>query len=249
MTVDQTVFTQALLDPEMAIPDGLIDPEGRPAGKRFNVYRNNVVVSLMDAMETAFPVVQKLIGTENFRKLAGLYVRQLPPENPMLMFYGGALPAFLEEFEPLASVPYLGDVARLELARRDAYHAADAQAVAGDALGAVAPDALMGTTFVLAPSLQIIESPYPIYGIWHFNMTEGASAPTPAAETVMITRPQLDLEMHVISAGQVTFLKALQSGETLGSAFEAANETEDGFDLSAAIVLMLQSDLIIKLTS
>jgi hypothetical protein len=249
MTVNQTVFTQALLNPEMAIPDGLVDPEGRPAGKRFNVYRNNVVVSLMDAMETAFPVVQKLIGAENFRKLAGLYVRQHPPENPMLMFYGGALPAFLEGFEPLASVPYLGDVARLELARRDAYHAADADAISGDTLGAIAPNALMQTTFTLAPSLQIIDSPYPIYGIWHFNMTEEANAPVPAAETVMITRPQLDLEMQVISAGQAAFLRALQSSQALGSAFEAANETEDGFDLSAAIVLMLQSDLIIKLKS
>ena len=70
MSVSQAKFTQALLNPEAAIPAGLIDPQGRPAGKRFNVYRNNVIVSLMDAMETAFPVIQKLIGAENFRNLS-----------------------------------------------------------------------------------------------------------------------------------------------------------------------------------
>lgn len=249
MTVGQTAFTQALLNPEAAIPDGLIDPEGRPAGKRFNVYRNNVIVSLMDAMETAFPVVQKLIGAENFRNLSGLYVRQYPPENPMLMFYGAAFPDFLNGFEPLAHVPYLADVARLELARRDAYHAADAGAVAGEALGAIAPDALMETVMELSPALQIIESPYPISGIWHFNMTDGVGTPAAVAETVLVTRPEFDLEMQVISAGQAVFVRALQHGQTLGAAFEAATETEDGFDLSAAIVLMLQSELITKLKS
>lgn len=247
MSVDQTAFTQALLNPEAAIPDGLIDPEGRPAGKRFNVYRNNVVVSLMDAMETAFPVIQKLIGAENFRSLSGLYVRQHPPDSPMLMFYGEAFPAFLEGFEPLANVPYLADVARLELARRSAYHAHDAVAVAGDALGAIAPDAVMGVSFDLSPAVRIVTSPYPIVSIWHFNMTEGAGKPPALAETAMITRPALDLQMQSIGADQAVFLQALQRGETLGAAFEAATLTNDGFDLSAALVLMLQSELIIKI--
>ena len=249
MTVDQTAFTQALLNPEAVIPDGLIDPEGRPAGKRFNVYRNNVIVSLMDAMETAFPVIQKLIGTENFRNLSGLYVRQHPPQTPMLMFYGDAFPAFLEGFEPLAHVPYLGDVARLELARRSAYHAADGVAVAGDALGSIDPDALMEVTFDLSPALRIITSPYPIVSIWHFNMTEGAEKPPAVAQTALITRPELDLAMQTITADQAAFLQALSNGKALGDAFEAATQISDGFDLSAALVLMLQSELITKINS
>ncbi len=249
MSVGQTAFTQALLNPEAAIPVGLIDPQGRPAGKRFNVYRNNVIVSLIDAMETAFPVIQKLIGAENFRNLSGAYVRQHPPDNPMLMFYGKAFPAFLEGSAQLAHVPYLADVARLELARRIVYHAADASPIAGDALGTIAPDALMATTFEFAPAMQIVPSAFPIAAIWHFNMTEGASAPEAMAETVLITRPALDLEMSVIGADQAIFLTALQNGETLGAAYEAATHTDDTFDLSAAIVLMLQSELIIKLKS
>ncbi|MDB9856795.1 DNA-binding domain-containing protein [Amylibacter sp.] len=249
MSVSQAKFTQALLNPEAAIPAGLIDPQGRPAGKRFNVYQNNVIVSLMDAMETAFPVIQKLIGAENFRNLSGLYVRQHPPKNPMLMFYGAAFPAFLNDFEQLAHVPYLADVARLELARRASYHARDSTAVAGDALGAIAPDALMETVIELSPAVRIVQSPYPIAAIWHFNMTDGAPAPEGAAETVLITRPALDLNMQVIGADQAVFLSALQNGETLGAAYEASTQTDDTFDLSAAIVLMLQSELITKLKS
>lgn len=249
MTVGQATFSEALLNPEAMIPEGLIDPKGRPAGKRFNVYRNNVIVSLLDAMETAFPVIQKLIGAENFRNISGLYVRQHPPTSPLLMFYGGTFPAFLDGFSPLAHVPYLSDIARLELARRTSYHAADATAVAADALGQIAPDALMQAKFSFAPSMEIVESPYPIAAIWHFNMTEGAPKPEAVAETVMISRPALDLDMIVLPPDQAVFLKALKDGETLGHAFESATATHEKFDLSAALVLMLQAGIIIDLTA
>ena len=44
--MQQSDFTAAILDPDAPVPPGLLDPEGRPAGKRFNVYRNNLAASL-----------------------------------------------------------------------------------------------------------------------------------------------------------------------------------------------------------
>ena len=35
----QSAFAHALLDPEAAVPVGIVDPQGRPAPKRFSVYR------------------------------------------------------------------------------------------------------------------------------------------------------------------------------------------------------------------
>ncbi|MEM7438498.1 MAG: DNA-binding domain-containing protein [Pseudomonadota bacterium] len=244
MGVTQLAFTTALLDPDVDVPEGLIGPDGRPAGKRFNVYRNNVIVSLMDAMEDAFPVISKLIGLQNFRNLARIFVKDFPPASPLLMFYGAEFPEFLESFEPLGHVPYLADVARLELARRDAYHAADVVPVSPNALSAVTPERLMDSHFDLAPALQMVASPYPIVTLWHFNMTEGAPKPTPAAEVALITRPQLDLEMQVIGADAAAFLAALQENLTLGEAYESGLTISEDFDLSAAIGLLLSGGLI-----
>jgi len=42
MSEFQDSFTDALLNPDLATPSGLVDPKGRVAGKRFDVYRNNV---------------------------------------------------------------------------------------------------------------------------------------------------------------------------------------------------------------
>ena len=41
----QATFATALLDARVPLPPGLIDAEGRPAHRRFDVYRNNVAVS------------------------------------------------------------------------------------------------------------------------------------------------------------------------------------------------------------
>ena len=244
----QTAFAEAILDPQKSLPEGIVNPEGDPAPKRFNVYRNNVIVSLLDAMETAFPVIQKLIGSENFRNLSGVYVRQHPPQNPMLMFYGADFPDFLAGFEPVAHLPYLADVARLELARRTAYHAADADPIAPDALGQIPPDRLMGLQLEFSPAMQLLQSAYPVAQIWHFNMTEGAPKPQPVAENLMVFRPEFDLDMVVISDGQLEFVKALQSEQNLGDAFESANGIEEGFDLAAGIGLLLSTQIITKTT-
>ena len=247
MSVPQAAFSAALLDPKKGIPDGLVDPKGRPAGKRFDVYRNNVVVSLLDAMEAAFPAIQKMLGAEFFRAMAGEYVRQHPPQSPLLMFYGENFPAFLETFTPVEKYPYLADVARLELARRAAYHAADSAPVSPDALGAVSPDRLMEATFRLSPALRILSSPYPVVSLWEYNLIEGAPKPQPGAQTALITRPALDLEMRQLDAGTREFLLALGKNLPLANAFETALDTDPEFDLSAALGVMLQTEIITKI--
>ena len=63
MFTTQSEFRAALFDPELAVPDSLKDGENQPAGKRFNVYRNNVIVSLKEALSESFPVIDKLIDT------------------------------------------------------------------------------------------------------------------------------------------------------------------------------------------
>ena len=236
MSVGQDLFTEALLAPDAAVPVGLSDPEGRPAGRRFDVYRNNVAVSLTEALETAFPVVRKLLGEANFRTLAGVYLRQHPPRSPLMMFYGEDMPAFLEGFPPVATLGYLPDIARLELGLRRAYHAADAAAIDPARLQELAPEALMAARFRVAPAVQVIRSPWPIHAIWLYNMEPGAPKPAAVAEDVLIHRAAFDPGLTPLGPGAAAFILSLQDGNSLGDAVAAAGAE---FDLTAALGQLL----------
>lgn len=237
--VGQTDFTAALLAPDLPVPPGLCDPQGRPAGKRFDVYRNNVTVSLMKALETAFPALAKALGAQNFQALAAVFVRQHPPTSPLMMHYGGALPGFLETFAPLARHPWLADLARLELALRASYHAADAAPVPRATLEALTPDAMLAARPRLAPALRLIRSRWPVLSLWR-QQIEGAAPPdTQAGQAVLILRPDYDPVPHLLAPGGATFILALQDGQTLGSALDRATAAVPGFDLTATLGLLI----------
>lgn len=244
MITTQTEFRAALLDPASAPPQGLRNPDGAKATKRFDVYRNNVAVSLSDALETAFPVVNKLVGNDFFRAMAGVYLRAHPPKSPVMMFYGDDMPDFLAGFGPAQSVPYLADIARLELALRHSYHAADAPPVAPDALGQLAPDTLPHVRFGFAPSVHLITSRYPLHSIWWANTHGGDVAKT--AQPTLITRPEFDPAVDALTLDQAAVLTALMGGETLGSALRHGGA---GFDLGPLLGLLLSRNALISFNS
>ncbi|MDJ0638718.1 MAG: DNA-binding domain-containing protein [Paracoccaceae bacterium] len=243
MIVDQTTFRAALLSPEAERPIGLSDGEGQPAGRRFDVYRNNVAVSLTEALETAFPVIRKLVGETNFKLLAGAFLRQHPPSSPLMMFYGAEMPRFLAAFEPTKSLGYLPDVARLELAIRESYHAADAAPIEPTALQTTPPDKLMASTLSLAPALRLVRSPWPVFALWQFNMA-GGPKPEANAEDVLVVRTEYDPEPVLLPPGGGAFIETLLSGAALSEAISAASRDAQDFDLSHLLTILIGRNAI-----
>ena len=249
MRVSQDAFLEALLDAARPVPEGLIDGQGAPAGRRYNVYRNNVAVSLTEALKTGFPIVTKLLGDRNMTGLAGQYLRAHPPVSPLMMFYGESLPAFIAAQPQLERYGYLPDIARLELAIRRAYHAADAAPIDPVEMSRLSPEALNGVGLHLAPAVQVVRSPWPIHAIWRANTEDGAPKPCPEAQDVVVLRPGFDPEPRRLQAGGAVCLAALREGATLGAAHEAGLADCPGFDLSALLGLLFDGCAIVSLNS
>lgn len=239
MGVTQDQFAAALLDARRPVPEGLTDGAGQPAGRRFAVYRNNVAVSLTEALHEGFPVIARLLGKANMDGLAGLFLRAHPPASPLLMLYGDGFPEFLEGMEQLAHLGYIGDVARLELALRQSYHAADAASLPPEQLAALPADQLAGTRLLLAPALRLVRSPWPIHDIWRFNTEPDAPQPRALAQDVLITRPDYDPQPLPLPAGGAACIAALLAGATLAAADDAGRAATAEFDLGAVLALLL----------
>jgi len=244
----QQEFFEALLDPEQPPPAGLTTWNGSDPAARFAVYRNNMVVSLIDALADTYPVTQELVGEELFRAMSRLFVSAEPPRSRVLAFYGESFPAFIEHFPPAASVPYLADVARLEILRVRAYHASDADELPTDAIAQALADAdgLPKLLIGFHPSVGIVRSQYAVVSLWaaHQGVADISTVDPYAPENVLVIRPHLDVEVIRLNAGASDFVAHLLQGASLGSAAELASLAHADFDLAGILGLLIRAHAI-----
>jgi hypothetical protein len=245
----QHAFASALLDPAQQVPVAVTSHNAAVPEKRFAVYRNNIVTSLIDALKTRFPAVERIVGDEFFAAMARVFVTEHPPHSPVLMTYGDDFPGFITGFPPAEDLPYLADVARLEAARTRAYHAADAVPIDPSRLQALAPDALASMRVGLHPSAEIIRSEHPIVTIWAMNAGEAELAPIEdwQREDALVIRPQRDVEVHLLPPGGAIFLQALADGAPLATAVDIAVAADPRFDLTANLALLIGAGLVVAL--
>ena len=170
----QARFARALLDPALPVRDLLA--ANSPADEGFDVHRNNVVAGLVDALAAAFPALVRLLGAAYFAALGAAFVRARPPANAVLIEYGDELAGFIEAFPPLADLPWLGDVARLERLRTRAYHAEDAAPLEPASLARLDGSALLALRLQPHPGTSLLQSVHPVLALWEAQ-TQGGRVP------------------------------------------------------------------------
>ena len=218
------------------------NPAARPevlageAAERFRIYRNNFYHGLSQQLAEAYPVVRRLVGDAFFFAAARAFLEVHAPRTRSLALFGGDFPGFLRGFRPAASLPYLPDVARMERAWLEALHATDAAPLAPAVLSELG-HALNETRFVTHPAARIVSSDCPIVDLWLANQPEvdpGQRSFEAVAQSALITRPQLRVEVRVLSPAQAAFGRSLFDGEDVVTAYERASQTDEGFDVTAA---------------
>ena len=230
-------FAAALIDRAGGARAGGGGPGGGPPPRRFAVYRNNVVVGLTNAITECFPAVERIVGKDFLRVMARTYVLANPPRSPVLLDYGVDLPRFIETFGPARPLPYLADVARIERAWREAYHAEDAEPLDGSAFAGIPEADLADVRFRLHPSLRLVRSAFPALTVWRMNVGDGPVTPVDfsVAEDALIVRPDAEVEVRVVPPGGAAFVVALGAGESLGAAAAKGLSADDRFDLAGNI--------------
>ena len=244
----QTEFAAALFDerPEMA---ARVRAGRFPAAQHLQVYRNNVVESLTGALRAVYPVVEKLVGDGFFRYAVHEYLRAHRPRSGNLHDFGDAFASFLAGFVPAAELPYLPDVARLEWAWHQAFHAADAPAFDLARLGAVPAEQHATLRFVLHPSARLLASDFPVVRIFEINQ-EGYDGDTSVdlgegGVRVLVIRRGLTVYVEPLAAGEAELLAALAGQQPLGAAVQAALAAQPDFDLTGTLAEHLRRGTLV----
>jgi len=246
----QANFVTGLLDPDAGIPDDVHAPAGASVMSRYNVYRNNVTVSLINALASVYPAVQRITGVDFFRAMARFYVRAKPPASPLLFEYGRQVPAFIESYEYAQQMPWLADVARLERAWLDAYHAADLSVIEYGVFAELAPDLLGSLRFTPHPATRIVRSAYPAVTIFAMNRREAPVSPicSTDSEDGLVTRPDHEVLVSKLPPGGAVFLSRLIDGASLDVAVSEAFTDTPSFDLQVNLAGMISAGVFIGVT-
>lgn len=209
------------------------------AAQCLNIHRNNVTITLREALAAIYPVVQQLVGEAFFADVARGYTLAHPCRSGNLHDFGEALPAVLAADERLAHLAYLPDVAALEWAYHATFHGPDATALDLSELRQWCPEQFPTLYFEVHPGARLLSSAYPVLTIWeahqcailpdHIDLNAGA-------QHVLVLRSDLDVVLHRLTQGDVPFLSALIGGVTLEAATDAAIGEDDTFDLQSRLL-------------
>lgn len=214
----------------------LIRPNGLEPSRRLDVYRNNTRLTRLEALGGIYPAVQRLLGEKFFAQMAELFGAVYPSRSGDLRRYGCELAQFLAEFPPTGSLAYLPDVARLEWARHEAFHAPFSAALDERALALVLRPQCGALRLALRPGVALLRSDYPAARIWEFALGEhGADAPRldlkgAKAEHALVLRPELEVLVIELEPAEWRWLHALEEGVALDTAGELARSMQPEAD-------------------
>ncbi|MGW8246818.1 MAG: HvfC/BufC N-terminal domain-containing protein [Acidiferrobacterales bacterium] len=230
--------------------EALIADSAFASTDRLQLYRNNLVISLTEALAAIYPVVQRLVGDDFFRVACRDYIPQFPPRQAPLHEFGKDFPGFIRSYKPAGSLAYLADVAVLEWAWHRAYHAADAGKLDATNLQQL-PEQHQGELhFTLHPAVQLLKSDYPVDRIWQVNQ-EGFKGDDKVSldeggVCIAVIRPQLEVLVQAIPCAEWEFLTALDKGSTLDQAVEAAGCIDQAFDLATVLQSRVSDNTLVN---
>lgn len=242
----QQQFSNAVLGNEAPELENGIRAKHFSGKQRLNIYSNNMIISLRDALRAVYPVIHKLVGDEFFNSMSRDFILKHPSRSGNLHDFGEQLPAFISSFSPAGDLKYLADVAKLEWAYHIVFHAAESHPFNIKKLQQIDPANYGNLKFVTNSASRLVSSQYPILRIWlsnqdhnEYNETDTVSLDE-GESLVLVLRRDMDVEFQLLSKAEFYFLLALKRREKFFTACDAATQ----FDAQCNVGQLLQKHIL-----
>lgn len=199
----------------------------------WEIYGRNYLEGHIGALADTFGTVRAVIGLDCLRSLAKQYVVQAHSVSGDLNDYGLDFPDFLSTSQISETLPYLGDVARLDWAwlvtLRAAHHAGNWL----QQLVSLPPDAWPGA--LARPAGIVLTSRFPIYSIFRLHAEDGPTVNLDCGgQTILISRTDA-VVVTLLTDAEAACVTSWFAGNTLGAAMDAGLAVDEQFDISALL--------------
>jgi hypothetical protein len=199
----QRDFEQWLTREPAALPASF--GEGHRTG--LGVYLNNYRAQLLACLASSFPAVRVVMGDAAFDAAAARHIERRPPHSWTLDAYAEGFPRFLDD-----TSPWLGELARLELALATAFVGPDARPLDAARLAAVDWDRAI---LRLAPTFVLLSVTTNVENI-HDAISAGRAAPLPeclpAPASIAVWRAGFASRSRAVSTDERDVLERVRDG-------------------------------------
>lgn len=217
---------------------------------RVSVYANAFFARIEACLRDDLPALARALGPDAFHDLVKTYLMMHPPTRPSLRHAGAQVaehlstPPFAEIFARRCA--YAADLARLEWALADAFHAPDSPALAREDLAALAPERWGGLHLEPSPSLRLIACDWPVDRVRERHDREESDAawdeaPAIAAEATRIRVWRCDerVRYRAISALEFDALGDARAGAPFAAICERVASAQGDAEAAARAARLL----------
>jgi hypothetical protein len=205
---------------------------GKAASPAQRVYINTGLRASIEALRANYPGVERWLGDESFRLLAGAYAIEHPASDARLFLYGGGLVASLSRSDGEHSL--IAALARLDRCWTEAQAECDAPLLTREWIGWQAAATLEQLCLRPAPATRWLASAaLPLWDWWQ-ALRQSAAGPQPAGgggQAVLFTRPDDAVWVQALPPAGAALLQACDRGDALPQALQAAAHADPSADL------------------
>jgi hypothetical protein len=244
------VLSQGREIADWVVGDAILD-----ATSRLAVYRDGYAIRLTEALDANFPMLHRLLGDEEFSRLARFYLEAHPSRHRSIRWLGAELAHFLASHMLYAKQPALAELAEWEWAMTLVFDARDATPVEREALQAFRPDEFGSLQFQFHPSLQRLQLSWNAPAIWQALQHDSTPpAPVSATETKpwIIWRQDLASYYRSLDAAEHTALALALAGAPFGGICEQvamqAGDADPALLAAGYLDTWLSGGLLIRLS-
>ena len=234
----QRAFGEALFgdSPEAALI--LLQNDDGAARDQLFVHRRNAQSSLLECLRRRYRRVAEVLGPDQFEALSLEFVRQHPPTDEALIYYGAGFAECLQEHADGAGPAWLPSLARLELGWHESYHERDATSVNAEELSQMDASRLGAIGFECHPTLRTFASDYDLLDVWDDPSRTPTPNPTTTACLMLVIRQNETPRLYRLQGFIRAIFECLASGGCAADAF-LLSPNEDDFTQALAKLLSM----------